>query len=107
MTRWDAMMSRLKIGNVTSGWNVVQEVWSRRDAFENEKANRILRRYNSRGVPGGNFVAPILRNPTGPKRKAQESALTVTWTTSPRKMIVTLDFWMRLMEAVVGSPNDG
>lgn len=71
MTRWDAMMSRLKIGNVTSGWNVVQEVWSRRDAFENEKANRILRRYNSRGVPGGNFVAPILRNPAGPKRKAQ------------------------------------
>lgn len=71
MTRWDAMMSRLKIGNVTSGWNVVQEVWSRRDAFENEKANRLLRRYNSRGVPGGNFVPPVLRNPSGPKRKAQ------------------------------------
>lgn len=71
MTRWDAMMSRLKIGNVTSGWNVVQEVWSRRDAFENEKANRLLRRYNSRGVPGGNFVPPVLRNPAGPKRKGQ------------------------------------
>lgn len=71
MTRWDSMMSRLKIGNVTSGWNVVQEVWSRRDAFEAEKANRILRRYDSRGVPGGNFVPPILRNPIGSKRKAQ------------------------------------
>jgi len=71
MTRWDAMMSRLKIGNVTSGWNVVQEVWSRRDAFENEKANRLLRRYNSRGVPGGNFVPPVIRNSNGPKRKGQ------------------------------------
>jgi hypothetical protein len=68
--RWAAMISRLKIGNVSSCWRVVQEVWNRRDAYESEKADRILRRYTSRGVPGGNFIPPVLNMPPGMKRKA-------------------------------------
>lgn len=71
MHRWGAMINRLKIGNVNSCWNVVQEVWSRRDTFESEKANRLLRQYASRGVPGGNFVPPVLDVPPALKRKAQ------------------------------------
>jgi hypothetical protein len=70
MQRWAAMINRLKIGNVNSCWNVVEEVWNRRDAYENEKANRLLRQYASRGVPGGNFVRPVLNIPPGLKRKA-------------------------------------
>lgn len=69
--RWTAMMARLRIGNVTSCWSVVQEVWTRRDDFESEKANRLLRRFSSRGVPNGNFVPPVLNMPPGLKRKAQ------------------------------------
>jgi hypothetical protein len=68
--RWAAMMTRLKIGNVAACWSVVQEVWSRRDTYESEKANRLLQRYNSRGVPGGNFVPPVMNMPPGLKRKA-------------------------------------
>lgn len=70
MQRWAAMMARLRIGNVNCCWRVVREVWCRRDAYENEKADRMLRRYNSRGVPGGNFVPPRLNMPPGLKRKA-------------------------------------
>ncbi|KIW17369.1 hypothetical protein PV08_04563 [Exophiala spinifera] len=70
MQRWGAMMARLKIGNVSACWSVIQEVWNRRDAYESEKANRLLRRYNSRGVLGGNFVPPVLTMPPGLKRKA-------------------------------------
>jgi len=70
MQRWAAMMTRLKIGNVAACWSVVQEVWSRRDTYESEKANRLLQRYNSRGVPGGNFVPPVMNMPPGLKRKA-------------------------------------
>ncbi|EXJ86408.1 hypothetical protein A1O3_03359 [Capronia epimyces CBS 606.96] len=70
LQRWAAMMTRLKIGNVNSCWQVIREVWSRRDAYESEKANRLLRRYNSRGAPGGSFVPPILNMPPGLKRKA-------------------------------------
>jgi len=68
--RWAAMITRLKIGNVNSCWSVIQEVWHRRDSYENEKSNRLLRQYASRGVPGGNFVPPVLDIPPGLKRKA-------------------------------------
>ncbi|KIW96740.1 uncharacterized protein Z519_02131 [Cladophialophora bantiana CBS 173.52] len=70
MQRWAAMIRRLKIGNVNSCWNVIQEVWTRRDAYEDEKSNRLLRQYASRGVPGGNFVPPVLDMPSALKRKA-------------------------------------
>ncbi|OAP56777.1 hypothetical protein AYL99_08889 [Fonsecaea erecta] len=70
MQRWQAMIRRLKIGNVNSCWNVVQEVWARRDAYEEEKSSRLLRQYASRGVPGGNFVPPVLDMPPALKRKS-------------------------------------
>ena len=69
--RWAAMISRLRIGNVNSCWNVIKEVWNRRDEYEAEKANRLLRQYASRGVPGGNFVRPLLGRPPDLKRKAR------------------------------------
>ncbi|KAJ9612461.1 hypothetical protein H2200_004058 [Cladophialophora chaetospira] len=68
MQRWAAMISRLKIGNVSSCWDVIQEVWSRRDEYEGQKADRMLRQYANRGVPGG--VPPSLDIPPGLKRKA-------------------------------------
>lgn len=71
MQRWAAMLTRLKLGNVSSCWNVVQEVWNRRDAYESEKADRLLRRYTSRGIVGGNFVPPGMNMPGGSKRKGQ------------------------------------
>ena len=54
--RWMAMMTRIKIGNVKACWSVVQEVWRRRDASENEKANYLLRRYESRCVRESGFA---------------------------------------------------
>jgi hypothetical protein len=65
--RWDAMLLRLKIGNVSSCVNVAREVWNRRDLYEADKAERLLRRFEARGVPNGDFVPPVL-NPG--KRKA-------------------------------------
>jgi len=58
MQRWASMIARLKIGNVTACWNVIQEVWARRDAFEAEKTSRLLRRYTSRGVAPTGLVVP-------------------------------------------------
>ncbi len=65
--RWNAMLLRLKIGNVLSCMSVVQEVWSRYDAFEAEKAERMMRRFQARGLPNGEFVPPALKHG---KRKA-------------------------------------
>ncbi|KAJ4537653.1 hypothetical protein HRR80_003215 [Exophiala dermatitidis] len=71
--RWAAMIARLKLGNVKSCWRVVEEVWRRRDCYENGKADRLRRRYNSRGVPGGSFIPPVLNMPPGLKRKGHTS----------------------------------
>ena len=68
--RWSAMISRLKIGNVSLCWEITQEVWSRRDGFEAEKADRLMRRYTARGVPNGNVTPPRLNSG---KRKAQST----------------------------------
>lgn len=35
--RWEAMMSRMLIGNLDRCWEVIQEVWKRRDADEEQK----------------------------------------------------------------------
>lgn len=59
--RWNAMMLRLKIGNVFSCMRVVEEVWRRRDQFEADKAERLMRRFQARGVPSGDFVPPVLQ----------------------------------------------
>ena len=65
--RWNAMLLRLKIGNVLSCMNVTQEIWNRRDTFEAEKAERMMRRFQARGLPNGDFVPPALKQG---KRKA-------------------------------------
>lgn len=59
--RWNAMLLRLKIGNVASCVNVVEEVWRRRDQFEGDKADRLMRRFQARGIPSGDFVPPSLK----------------------------------------------
>ncbi|KAL8663020.1 MAG: hypothetical protein Q9202_004250 [Teloschistes flavicans] len=46
--RWLAMMKRMLIGNVDRCWEVVKEVWDRRDAVESEKAG-----FTSRTIGGG------------------------------------------------------
>lgn len=38
--RWQSMASRMWIGNVDRCWEVMQEVWARRDAAEKEKADK-------------------------------------------------------------------
>lgn len=68
--RWEAMMSRLKIGNVSACWRVVQEVWKRRDAHESKMAERRLKRSGSRRVPGDHFKPLELHIPPNLKRKA-------------------------------------
>lgn len=76
--RWASMTARLKIGNVKSCWGVVQEVWRRRDVFQEEKANRALRRYQSRGFPGHSqpLVSPVMQMPPTLKRKASDDNAT-------------------------------
>ncbi|KAL8699053.1 MAG: hypothetical protein Q9201_006227 [Fulgogasparrea decipioides] len=41
--RWAAMMHRMLIGNIDRCWEVVKEVWDRRDVDESEKARLALR----------------------------------------------------------------
>jgi hypothetical protein len=38
--RWDALISRLRVNNVVRSWEIVQEVWARRDAHKAKKAER-------------------------------------------------------------------
>ncbi|KAL8908984.1 MAG: hypothetical protein Q9171_005214 [Xanthocarpia ochracea] len=45
--RWAAMMRRMLIGNIDRCWEVVKEVWDRRDADESEKARLALRTVRS------------------------------------------------------------
>ena len=68
LRRWHSMVMRLRIGNVNRCVDLVQEVWNRRDAYEAEKQERLLRRYTARGVPNSEFMPPSLN---ASKRKAQ------------------------------------
>lgn len=67
--RWNAMTRRLKIGNIKSCWGVVQELWSRRDVAETEKANRVLRRNRARGLPEDGAASNAVEIPLSLKRK--------------------------------------
>lgn len=46
--RWEAMSQRMLIGNIDKCWEVVKEVWDRRDLDEAEKARQRHRRVPSR-----------------------------------------------------------
>ena len=50
--RWAAMAQRMLIGNVDRCWEVIKEVWDRRDAYDAEQVQREQRRFASR-VPSG------------------------------------------------------
>jgi hypothetical protein len=62
--RWANMMLRLNIGNVESCWDVTRTIWNRRAEYEAEKAERTMRRFNSRaGSDNDNdFSPPSLAN---------------------------------------------
>lgn len=50
--RWAAMMQRMLIGNLDKCWEVVKEVWNRRDADASEKARLALRTVHPRRSKG-------------------------------------------------------
>lgn len=50
--RWAAMAQRMLIGNIDRCWEVIREVWDRRDSYDAEKMQREQRRFASR-VPSG------------------------------------------------------
>ena len=70
--RWAAMSARLSIGNVDRCFDVIKEVWDRRDHFEAAKADRFLRRQAARGLTTNEF-SPI--SALGTKRKTSDSTI--------------------------------
>lgn len=60
-SRWENMCNRMWIGNVEKAWEVVREVWRRRDQFE-------LERLQSLSPSESRYGSPSLEVP-GPKRK--------------------------------------
>ena len=60
--RWQALMSRLKIGNVVICYKLVREVWRRRDAHEAMQAQQRFERYASRGMPNGATATSQISN---------------------------------------------
>jgi hypothetical protein len=61
--RWAAMAQRMLIGNVDRCWEVIKEVWDRRDAYDAEMVQREQRQCASRVSSG---YAPLME---GMKRK--------------------------------------
>lgn len=66
--RWAAMSARMSIGNVDKCFEVIKEVWDRRDVFEAEKADRLLKKQAGRGLRMNGFPSPGAVR--GVKRKA-------------------------------------
>ena len=56
--RWAAMMHRMLIGNLDRCWEVIKEVWDRRDTDEADKWTKWHRRAISHTMPHG-FTSPI------------------------------------------------
>ena len=59
--RWEAMLRRLSIVNVASCWDLVREVWRRRDSHIQEQARRFVTRPVGRNVSPGLFIPPNLK----------------------------------------------
>ena len=49
--RWEAMINRMGIGNLDRCWDVVKEVWSRRDFAEQQRQQRRLSQQHSEPSP--------------------------------------------------------
>jgi hypothetical protein len=67
--RWNAMIQRLQIRNVHKCLEVVEEVWRRRDEFENEKAELAWRRHafrngSSTAIPASSMIGQGKRKAT-------------------------------------------
>lgn len=72
--RWEAMMRRLSIVNVASCWQIVQEVWSRRD--EHVKAQMLglgPKSANNRSFPGTQYIPPNLKRKTTMPEKSERT----------------------------------
>lgn len=59
--RWEAMLRRLSIVNVASCWELVREVWRRRDSHIQDQARRLAARPAGRNVSPGLFIPPNLK----------------------------------------------
>jgi len=59
--RWQAMLRRLSIVNVSSCWKLVQEVWRRRDSHIQDQARRLAAKPAGRNVSPGLFIPPNLK----------------------------------------------
>ena len=57
--RWATMAQRMLIGNIDRCWEVVKEVWDRRDSDEADKRKQKLRRANS--LMSSGFTSPYER----------------------------------------------
>lgn len=62
--RWEAMLRRLAIVNVSSCWELVREVWRRRDSYAQERARRMAARNLGRNLSSGPFIPPRLKRKT-------------------------------------------
>ncbi|KAL8640538.1 MAG: hypothetical protein Q9228_002556 [Teloschistes exilis] len=65
--RWVGMMQRMLIGNLDRCWEVVKEVWDRRDAMESERArfpSRTTHAGRSNSVQGNSNKNMVYRQPS-------------------------------------------
>lgn len=72
--RWQAMIRRLSIVNVASSWELVQEVWRRRDLHIEEQARRLASRNTGRNAAPLHFFPPSLKRMMAPTEAVSEDA---------------------------------
>lgn len=68
--RWQNMCARMWIGNVDKSWEVVKEVWDRRDRFEWEQRQARIVASQNDGFYGWRSGAPSEDSATAPRRRA-------------------------------------
>lgn len=72
--RWEVMMQRMLIGNVDRCWEVVKEVWDRRDADEAEKDRQRHRRTASQNPTPYTFPTESMKR----KFKSEDDSIPAT-----------------------------
>ncbi|KAJ9654767.1 hypothetical protein H2198_006206 [Neophaeococcomyces mojaviensis] len=73
--RWEAMLQRLSIVNVSSCWKIVQEVWRRRDMHIQEQARGLASRSFGKHVSLGLLIPLNLRRRMQPAEAIADDAL--------------------------------
>ena len=76
--RWDAMMKRLTLVNVSSCWEIVKEVWRRRDQCHEFQARRMSRMIG-RNVSPGQFIPRAVKRKMKSTDAAKEDTLNDTF----------------------------